>query len=250
MTQTALGRQSVQPDHRIFWTTRTGKKLPDEAGMLRGFFERYSQTHLRSFPWRRPETAPFELLTAELLLVQTKAGDVARVWPTLITRYPSPARLSRAQTRPLTRLLQPLGLQNQRARALKALSHAIVDRFNGNVPMSIPELLSLPYIGLYVACAVACFTFGKRVPIVDANVLRVFGRVMGLEPGKELRRCPEVWEMAWGLLPKRGFALHNYGLLDFAAEICKSGKPLCSSCPLKTTCVFARTALVLEARGS
>jgi A/G-specific adenine glycosylase len=175
-----------------------------------------------------------------MLLIQTKAEDVAKVWPVLIKRYPSAERLARARTRTLTRLLHPLGLQNQRARALKALSRAIVDRFDGVLPQSMTELLSLPYVGLYVASAVACFSYGQRVPIVDANVLRVVGRITGIQSGRELRRCPKVWEIAWGIIPRNNFVLHNYGVLDFAAEVCKARVPLCSSCPLNTNCVYGR----------
>jgi A/G-specific adenine glycosylase len=249
MTESPLLPQPVQPEHRIFWTARAGNALPDGLGIPRGFFARYARSRQRSFPWRKPGIEPFELLTAELLLVQTKAEDVANVWPVLMARYPSPRQLARAQTGSLTRVLQPLGLQNQRARALKAVSRAIVDRFDCELPESIPELLSLPHVGLYVACAVACFRYGQRVPIVDANVLRVFGRITGTDPGRELRRCTKVWEMAWGLLPKKAFALHNYGLLDFAAGVCKSKAPLCSSCPLNTTCVYGRTAFKGSAGG-
>jgi len=241
MTESAALLRSIQPEHRIFWTARAGTELPKRVAILRGFFVRYAKRYQRSFPWRTPATKPFELLVAELLLAQTKAEDVARIWPVLIARYPSPDRLARAHTRTLTCLLQPLGLQNQRARGLKALARALLDGFDGTLPKSIPELLSLPHIGLYAACAVACFGHGQRVPIVDANVLRVFGRLTGIEPGRELRRSPRVWEIAWALLPRTNFVLHNYGLLDFAAEICKATAPRCPACSLRNACVYAQT---------
>jgi A/G-specific adenine glycosylase len=247
MSESPALQKTVQPEHRIFWTARAASEVPESIAMLRGFFARYAKNSQRLFPWRKPGIPPFELLAAELLLVQTKAEDVARVWPTLIARYPSPERLARAQTRYLTRLLQPLGLQNQRARALKELSLAIVKRFGGDVPQSMPELLSLPHVGLYVASAVSCFNHGRRVPIVDANVIRVFGRIIGVDAGKELRRCPKIWETAWGLLPTKNFARHNYGLLDFAAQVCRTRAPLCSSCQLNATCAYGRTTLKPDA---
>src|SRR5581483_3904133 len=118
------GFPAVQPEHKILWASQAVERLPDNAASVRGFFARFAKRANRSFPWRAPDTTPFELLTAEMLLVQTKAEDVARVWPTLMKRYPSPERLARAQALALSRLLQPLGLQNQRARALKAMSRA------------------------------------------------------------------------------------------------------------------------------
>jgi A/G-specific adenine glycosylase len=235
----------VHPEHRILWTTREGDELPARLAILKRFFARYARNHGRKLPWRAPGIKPFELLTAEILLVQTKAEDVARIWPLLIARYPSPATMARAQMPSLTRLLRPLGLQNQRARALRTVSQAIIRRFGGRVPQSIPEMLSLPHIGLYVACALASFNYGQRVPIVDANVLRVLARISGIEPVRDLRRSRRAWELAWRVLPQKSFALHNYGLLDFAAEVCKAKGPLCSTCPLRAVCAYARNSVKL-----
>jgi A/G-specific adenine glycosylase len=250
MTQVLAHPQFVKPEHRIFWNARVDGEPPITATLLKKFFVRYARAHPRPLPWRAPGTSSFELLIAELLLVQTKAEDVAEVWRELIKRYPSADRLARAQTRSLTTFLRPLGLQNQRARALKVLSRAVVERFDGRLPRSIPDLLSLPHIGLYVACAVACFSYGERVPIVDANVLRVFGRIAGIDPGRELRRSPKVWNAAWGILPRKNDCiLHNYGVLDFAAKICKARLPLCQSCALNKVCAYARTRKVVRDEG-
>ena len=51
-----------------------------------------------------------------------------------------------------------------------------------------------PHVGLYVSSAVRAFAFGKRTAIVDANVLRVFGRIAGEDFGKDTRRAPEAWD--------------------------------------------------------
>jgi A/G-specific adenine glycosylase len=231
--------QLVQPEHRIVWTARSGDILPKKLVILRSFFVTYARSCRRSFPWRELEIEPFKLLVAELLLIQTKAECVANVWPILVKMYPTPERLAQARIQTLRRILRPLGLQNQRAHALRELARALVVRFHGHLPWSIPDLLSLPHVGLYVACAVACFKHGQRVPIVDANVLRVLGRITGTEVGKELRRSPEIWHTAWGILPKDNFALHNYGVLDFSAGVCKARGPLCTICPLSNVCVYA-----------
>jgi A/G-specific adenine glycosylase len=186
------------------------------------------------------DTTAYELMVAELLLVQTKAEDVAGVLPKVLARYPSAEKLARAQSRSLVQILRPLGLQNQRTRALRGVARALVERFEGQLPPSIHELLSLPHVGLYVGCAVACFSYGQRVPIVDANVLRVFSRIYGIKTGRELRRSPHVWKIAWRILPKRNYALHNYGVLDFAAEICKPRSPQCQICGLNRICAYAK----------
>jgi len=244
MNATLAQIQFVQPEHRIVWTARSGGNLPEKLFMLRSFFVEYARSSRRSFPWRDPEVEPLKLLIAELLLVQTRAESVVKVWPSLLKMYPTAERLARARVQTLRRVLRPLGLQNQRARALRDLAGALVSQFHGDFPRSIPELLSLPHVGLYVACAVACFKHGQRVPIVDANVLRVLGRITGKDGGKELRRSPEIWETAWSILPRTNFALHNYGILDFSAEVCKARGPLCTSCLLNNVCRYAGTLQV------
>lgn len=230
----------VKGEHRAFWIGNSGVSLPAELRKLRSFFVQYADNHLRGFPWRPARTRAFHLLIAELLLVQTKAEDVARVWPILVRRFPDPWSLSSARHSALVRLLRPLGLQRQRARALKAVSAALIDFHHGRVPRTVEGLLMLPHVGLYVATAVACFGGGHRVPIVDANVIRVFDRITGTKGTRELRRRFDVWQLAWSALPRVNAKIHNYGLLDFAAQICTSQAPDCAYCALVSRCAFGR----------
>ena len=180
---------------------------------------------------------------AEVLLVQTKAEDVAVIWPQLVRKYPTPAALSRARVSSLVKLLRPLGLQNQKAKSLVTISRVLQQDFGGRVPRTTEALLSIPHLGLYIAAAVGCFAFGERLPIVDANVLRVLGRVQGMETGGDLRRSPDIWSLAWKLLPKKNCKLHNYGILDFAATVCMAEGPRCESCGLNGHCAFYRNLI-------
>jgi A/G-specific adenine glycosylase len=178
------------------------------------------------------------LLIAEFLLKQTKADDVANVWPELVRRFPSAKGLEKARKADLLKILRPLGLQNQRAVSLIRLARALLAKFDGQVPADFQSLLALPGVGLYTAAAVCSFKFGKRVPIVDANVLRVFGRITGEAYGSDLRRSERAWELAWAILPSSGCGRHNYGILDFAAKLCTQ-TPDCEHCPLRRECLFA-----------
>jgi len=233
-----------KPEHRILWSSRATAKGVKVARGLRGFFGRFATNKGRNFAWRTRKVASFHLLLAEILLVQTKAEDVAAVWPQLVRKYPTPARLSRAGRGSLVKLLRRLGLQNQRAKSLTAVSKVLMQRFGGRVPQSTEALLSIPHIGLYTAAAVGCFAFGERLPIVDANVLRVLGRIHGIEAGADLRRSHKIWSIAWALLPKKNCRSHNYGILDFASTVCTAKQPLCDSCRLNRVCVFYRKRLV------
>jgi len=223
----------------------SGKATPRAhiARYLRRFFREYYEQNGRLFPWRRKRTSAFHLLVAEILLKQTKASDVVAVWLSIIRRYPTPSALVKARGAFLLRVLKPLGLQRQRFVALTSMARAINEVFSGKVPKEIENLLALPYVGLYSACAVACFCYGTRVPIVDANVLRVLSRLTGDDYGRDLRRNRHVWSLAWAILPSDRFATHNYGLLDFSALLCTARDPACPSCPLRRRCVYGKSRI-------
>lgn len=237
------------PEHRVFWTSRTGRTLPTRFAPLKRFFVSYARHHLREFPWRNPRTTPFKLLIAEMLLAQTKAEDVAQIWPVLVARYPQPDRLARARLSTLRRLLRPLGFHNQRAKGLKNVARFLEEQCAGVVPSGAESLLQIPHLGLYSATAVGCFKFGERVPIVDANVIRVLGRFTGYATRKDLRRSRQIWSLAWAILP-RNAVLHNYGLLDFAATVCTTHKPKCDSCELRSSCHYACQELATTVQRS
>jgi A/G-specific adenine glycosylase len=202
-------------------------------------FRRFYRERGRDFPWRHKGTTPFGILVVEMLLRQTKASQVAVVWPLLLERYPGPKEMAAADPGALFEMLAPLGLGKQRTKSLQEMSTALVKRHRGSVPRKIEALSDLPHVGLYAAHATACFAFGQRVPLVDANVLRVLGRIFGKEFKPDNRRSPEAWELAEQVMPPTGSAKeHNYGILDFSALICTPRKPLCRECPLNGTCAW------------
>jgi A/G-specific adenine glycosylase len=238
-----FSQSARKPEHKILWTSKVAAGNADAAPGLRRFFKNFAKNSLRHFPWRRKNVGAFHLLLAEVLLVQTKAEDVAVVWPQLVRRYPTPKVLSTTSRKSLVKLLRPLGLQRQRAKSLVAIGKTLAQFFGGRVPRSPAELLSIPHVGLYTATAVSCFAFGERLPIVDANVLRVLGRIHGTKTGSDLRRSRDAWLLAWAILPKKDSRMHNYGLLDFAAQVCTAKQPRCESCSLSQTCCFGRKHL-------
>ncbi len=209
---------------------------------LRSFFSRWYRDHGRDFPWRARSTSPFGMLIVEMLLRQTRAEMVAAVWPSFITQYPSPGACASAGEHELYELLAPLGLGRQRVEAVRAASAALVNQHGGRVPRSVDKLVALPHVGLYAAHAVACFAYGRRVPVVDVNVIRVLSRLTGENFGRDNRRAPRAWELAWRILPGRGVKEHNYGMLDFSAQICLPRNPAIERCPLAPHCTFSQEA--------
>ena len=205
---------------------------------LRRFFIRFTRHAGRHFPWRRPRISAYQMLLVEVLLRQTNAESVAKVWVMLVRAYPTPATLASARLIDLRRTLRPLGLHKQRARSLKAIARTLVRRFDGEVPDRLDQLLSIPHIGLYSASALLSFKWEQRVPIVDTNVIRVLSRLTGIALARDLRRDTRAWSLAWGLLPRRHVAQHNYGLLDFGALVCTSNSPRCATCGVLAHCKY------------
>ncbi len=206
-----------------------------------GFFVRWFQQHGRAFPWRHPGTSPYGVLVAEMLLRQTRASMVAPVWIKLVQQYPEPQALASADPEALYQLIRPLGFGQQRVAALQSMARVVVERFGGVVPNRVEDLESLPHVGPYTARAVCCFAFGQPLAVVDSNVLRVLSRLAGWRLSRDIRRSSArcAWDAASRLVPARAAREHNYGLLDFAAEICKPVKPRCAECPLAGQCCYA-----------
>jgi A/G-specific adenine glycosylase len=223
--------------------SRRGEKAFASSGsglFRRHFFINWFLNHGRKFPWRHADPKPFEILITEMLLRQTRAGNVAKIWIKFTRDFPTYEAVLQTPRRRLISRLHILGFSNQRASALKAAAEWIRQKHQGKVPDNLEELLKIPHIGQYSARAVLCFAFNKRVEIVDTNVLRFFSRYFGEPLPADIRRAPEAWRIARAILPRgnKNIQMHNYGLLDFTGEICKSGTPRCSACPLASSCVF------------
>jgi A/G-specific adenine glycosylase len=213
--------------------------------LTRNFFVDWFNEHGRSFPWREEGTTPFEFLITEMLVRQTRAGAVAKLWTHITRKYPNAAIMARADKKELVAELSVLGFGNQKADALLSAATWLVKHHNGEVPNTLQELLDVPHVGHYAARAVLCFAFGLKVEIVDTNILRFFARYYGLNVKPDIRRNPGVWEIARKALPKdrKMVQKHNYGFLDFTADICKPGRPRCEICPLSSSCEWGKQQL-------
>lgn len=178
-----------------------------------------------------------------MLLRQTRAEGVAKLWEGFFEKYPDVETLAGAKKGRLRRFVAILGFGEQRAEALIQASKHIVECHGGKVPDGLEDLLAIPHIGHYAARAILCFAFGRPVEIVDVNILRLFARYFGITVKPDIRRSPAAWELAARLLPRgaRRVQQHNYGMLDFTAQVCKAGTPRCGICPLASSCVWQLT---------
>lgn len=213
---------------------------------LRVFFIHWCREHGRTFPWRAEDVSPYGVLVAEMMLRQTRAEMVARIWPDFMACYPTSRDCANAPEDELFRVIKWLGLGKQRTHALRSAAAALEQRHGGRIPRSVGKLLAIPHVGIYAAHAVACFAFNQRIAIVDVNVIRIMARLIGqnfpLDPRRGKGKA--IWPVVESILPKRFFREHNYGILDFSAQICVPQIPKCDQCPLSNQCMTGLTNLV------
>jgi A/G-specific adenine glycosylase len=112
----------------------------------------WAESNLRDFPWRRTQE-PYAIFIAESLLQKTEAATVAPIYEEFLLRYPTLESLAAADLDDIAQLLQPLGLLF-RADRIHRSSHLILQEYKGKIPNDETELLKLPGIGKYAACAI------------------------------------------------------------------------------------------------
>jgi A/G-specific adenine glycosylase len=187
----------------------------------------------RVFPWREDDF-PWGRIVSEFMAQQTQIERVAERWPRMMARFPTPESLSESENQDILSLWQGLGYY-RRAQHLKKAAEVLTEKFDGEVPSEVDDLLTLPGVGKYTAGAVSSIAFDKRVPIVDANVHRVLCRLFN----NAIDPIPSAWtwEIAEKLVQVCGSPkTFNEGLMEFGAVVCTPKSPDCGCCPLRSKC--------------
>jgi len=181
------------------------------------------------------------------MLQRTQASQVDRIHRHFLERFPTLTAAADADPKEIKDIFSHLGLSKRVPYFIKLL-RIIKGKCDSKIPSDLKELMELPQIGRYTASAVLCFGYGCDVPMVDANVIRVFQRVFGLESSKKRPRDdPKFWEFAAQLVPKGKGRRYNEALLDLGALICKT-EPLCAECPLTKVCIYYGIVRALSKR--
>jgi A/G-specific adenine glycosylase len=209
------------------------------------FFVHWYQQRGRDFPWRSERVTPYQVLFTEMLLRQTKAENVAKVWDEFFCIYPDVSALATAHPNGIKQLVNGLGFANQRTEALQQAATHLLANHGGEVPDRLEALEQVPHVGKYTARATLTFAFGQKWEIVDTGVLRFLARLLGKElTNLDIRKNSWAFQVARNLLPEDETLArpHNFGLLDFIATKCKPRKPLCVTCNLRKSCAFGSNA--------
>jgi A/G-specific adenine glycosylase len=196
-------------------------------------------SHARDLPWRNTKD-PYVIWLSEIILQQTRVAQGLPYFNSLLSAFPSVFALAQAEESVLFRHWQGLGYYS-RARNLHKAAKIVVSQYAGLFPSSYQELIKLPGVGPYTAAAIASFSFGEAVPVVDGNAFRILSRYFGIET--DIMRSSarkEFTELAQTLIPQAHAATFNQAIMEFGSLQC-SPVPNCQSCPLRISCVAFAT---------
>nr|WP_029893914.1 A/G-specific adenine glycosylase [Desulfohalovibrio reitneri] len=211
------------------------------ADALAAWFE----ANARPLPWRR-SYRPYEVWVSEIMLQQTQMERGVEAFTRWMERFPDPEALARAGEDEVLKMWEGLGYYN-RARNLHRAAGMVVERHGGEVPADPAALRALPGVGPYTAAAVASIAHGRDVPLVDANVGRLFSRLFDIDQPLHLSATKRALDgLAADLLPPGRARMHNQALMELGALVCTPKSPRCSACPLDTRCRAKYLDLVFE----
>lgn len=177
---------------------------------------------------------PFQLLVATILSAQCTDNTVNRITPELFKKYPTPRAFAALRPEVLEPDIYSTGFFRNKARNITTMSKKLVQEFNGNVPRTIEDLLTLPGVARKTANVVLGTAYGIASGIVvDTHVLRVSTRRLKLSSEK----TPEKVEQdLLKIVPRSRWIRFSYQVTLFGREICLARKPRCAECPLEPVC--------------
>jgi endonuclease-3 len=174
----------------------------------------------------------FQLLVVTVLSAQTTDKRVNAVRPTLFAAYPTPAAMAAADRAVLEGIIGPLGFFRAKTESLLKLSAALVERFDGEVPGRLEDLVTLPGVGRKTANVVLGNAFGVPGITVDTHVGRLVRRL-----GWTAEEDPVKVEHAVGeLVPAREWTMLSHRLIFHGRRTCFARKPACGACPVARDC--------------
>jgi endonuclease III len=177
-------------------------------------------------------TTPLELLVATILSAQTTDKGVNQVTPVLFAKYRSAAGYAAADRDDVEKIIRPTGFFRAKTTTIIALGQALCDRFGGEVPRRMKDLVSLPGVGRKTANVVLGNAFGVPGITVDTHfgrLARRFGWTTSQDPDK-------VEQEVGSLFPRSEWTMLSHRLIWHGRRVCHSRRPACGACGIAALC--------------
>ena len=179
----------------------------------------------------------FELLIATILSAQATDVGVNKVTPKLFERFPTPAHLAAASEESVIECIQSLGLYRSKAKNIRLCAQQLMEQFNGEVPRTREELVSLAGVGRKTANVVMSVAFNIPAFAVDTHVERISKR---LQICRQKDTVLEVEETLCRKIPKELWSRAHHWMIFFGRYHCVARKPKCHECPLLEMCAYGK----------
>ncbi|RZB34032.1 MAG: endonuclease III [Desulfobacteraceae bacterium Eth-SRB2] len=177
---------------------------------------------------------PFELLVATILSAQCTDKQVNSVTKDLFNKLKTPKDFSHASTETIEKLIRPTGFFRNKTKNIKKCSASLIEKYKGDVPQTLDELVKLPGVGRKTANVVLGAAFGIPGIVVDTHVARISKRLGFTENHDPVKIEFDLMK----IIPKNEWNDFCLQLIYFGRAVCKARKPGCSTCPLYDLCDF------------
>ncbi len=186
-----------------------------------------------------PHHHPFQLLIATLLSSRSKDSTTIPIVKRLFKIYPQAKNLLAAKLTDLEKILYGVGFYHTKARHLKELSKIVLEKYNGTIPETFPELITLPGVGRKTANCILGYAFQQPAIAVDTHVHRISNRLGWIKT-----TTPEESELALQkVVPQELWTDVNRLLVDHGQRICLPINPQCRICPVNKYCQYGKKVL-------
>lgn len=178
---------------------------------------------------------PYELLAATILSAQCTDERVNMVTPVLFDRYPTPEALAAAEPSELEEIIRSTGFYKNKAKSLIGMAHGVVQRFGGEVPAAMPDLVTLPGVGRKTANVLRSVAMDLPGLPVDTHVGRLSVRL-----GLTTETDPVKAELALNrMVPASERGVFSLRLILHGRAVCTARRPRCHECALADFCPSA-----------
>lgn len=178
---------------------------------------------------------PFELLVAVILSAQCTDKRVNITTPAIFAQYPDAERMSKASFESLFPFIRSISYPSNKTRHLIGMAQMLMEKYNGNVPMTVDELILLPGVGRKTANVITSVIDEQPNMAVDTHVFRVSARI-GLTSNAKTPLATEKQLIKH--IPKKFVHIAHHWLILHGRYVCTARNPQCSDCNLSTVCKF------------
>ena len=195
----------------------------------------YFQTHVPDAETELLYDSPYQLLVAVILSAQCTDKRVNMTTPAIFEKYPNPETLSKAEFDEVFPLIKSISYPNNKTKHLIGMAKMLVEKYNGEVPLTVDELVQLPGVGRKTANVITSVVDNQPNMAVDTHVFRVSARI-GLTVNAKTAYAAE--KQLTEFIPRELIHIAHHWLILHGRYTCTARNPACERCGLRPACKY------------